>query len=263
MTSMRFTGERVIPDRYELQPMLQEHLVRYSFAASYVQDADVIDLGCGCGYGAHLLATSGARSVIGIDSDPEAVRYARDHYQAPNLTYNVMDVTSLALQAQRFTAAICLEVFEHVQNYDALLAEAARVLKPSGTLVLSTPNKQIWSPRSQTPINPWHVREFTRAEFGQAIEQYFSNTNYYSQTTDIPSIIPFILANLRLQRYYTSRNTTVARLVERLHGALMKIVMLPPHLIPGALDNDPNRIALEHTVPDEKQYYFVAVGYAA
>lgn len=256
---MRFTGERVIPDRYELKPMLQEHLVRYDFARSHTQGADVLDLGCGCGYGAYVLATQGARTVVGADVAPEAVEYARRRYQAPNLTFEVMDATALTFPDQRFTAVVCLEVFEHVQDYMALLREAARVLTPGGVLVLSTPNRLIWSPGRDVPINPWHVREFEREEFGQAISAHFSDIRYWSQTTTVPGIIPFILANLRLQRYYTRSRSPAARFVEWLHGALMKAVMFPPH-ITGALEQDPNLIAPEEQLPAERRYYFVAVG---
>ena len=257
---MRFTGERVIPDRYELMPMLQEHVVRYEFALSHVQGASVLDLGCGCGYGTHLLATGGARSAIGVDISPEAIEYSRSHYHAPNLTFERMDVTALSLPDASFTAVVCLEVFEHVDDQEALLKEAVRVLAPGGTLILSTPNKEVWSPGRDTPINPWHVREFERGEFGDLLEARLPSVDYWTQTNPQRGVIPFILANLRLQGYYTRSHTPVARLIEWLHGATMKIVMLPPRFIPGAMDKNPNVIVPENDVPAEKRHYFIAVG---
>jgi hypothetical protein len=40
----------------------------------------------------------------------------------------------------------------------------------------------------------------------------------------------------------------------------MKIVMLPPRFIPGAMDKNPNVIVPEAEVPNEKRHYFIAVG---
>jgi ubiquinone/menaquinone biosynthesis C-methylase UbiE len=257
---MRFTGERVIPDRYELKPMLQEHLIRYEFAVPQVLGADVIDLGCGCGYGAHLMATQGARSVAGVDLAEDALEYARQNYFAPNLSFEVMDVTALRFPDDRFTAVVCLEVFEHVDDYQALLREAVRVLKPGGTLVLSTPNKLVWSPGREKPINPWHISEFTREEFGRIMDSHLGDVQYWCQTNSTPGVIPFILANLRLQGYYVRSDSSVARVVEWLHGKAMQVAMLPPRLIPGAMDKNPNQIVPEKDIPPNKQHYFVAVG---
>lgn len=260
---MRFTGERVIPHRYELKPMLQEHVARYEFAVPYVKAAAVIDLGCGCGYGAHLLATSGAKSVIGVDIADDALAYARTHYRAPQLSFERMDVTALSLPAQSFDTAVCLEVFEHVDDYEALLREAVRVLVPGGTLVLSTPNKLVWSPGKPKPINPWHISEFTREDFGKVLNAHLAEVKYWSQTTNVPGIIPFILLNLRLQGYYVRRQSRTARVVEWLHNSAMKIAMLPPNIIPGAMDKNPNLILPESELPPKKQFYFLAVGRTA
>jgi hypothetical protein len=68
------------------------------------------------------------------------------------------------------------------------------------------------------------------------------------------------LMNLRLQGYYVRSRTYTARAVEWFHGAAMKLAMLPPALIPGAMDKNPNVILPETEVPLEKQHYFVAVG---
>jgi SAM-dependent methyltransferase len=45
------------------------------------------------------------------------------------------------------------------------VAECARVLKPGGTFIVSTPNRELWSPRSAKPLQRHHVKEFTKREF--------------------------------------------------------------------------------------------------
>lgn len=256
---MRFTGERVIPLRYDLKPMYQEHIIRYEFASPYMQGKDVIDLGCGCGYGTHLLVEQGAGTAIGVDISVEAIKYSRKYFQNHQTIFRVMDVTRLDYPDNTFGGIVCLEVFEHVADYRALLSEASRVLTPGGTIILSTPNKAVWSPNQETPINPWHIREFGRDEFGGLMEEYFCDVHYWSQTNDSSNIVPFILFNLKLQRIYAQNRSIPARLVEFLHNTTIKLAMIPPSIIPGAMSKNPNKILPEAEVAPEQQHYFVAV----
>src|SRR3954447_8938331 len=70
--------ERFEPDRFRDELVEAEHLVRYLWAAGGVADRDVLDAGCGAGYGCALLAERGrARRCVGIDISEEAVAEAR------------------------------------------------------------------------------------------------------------------------------------------------------------------------------------------
>src|SRR5690242_11520815 len=82
---MEFTGERYVPtvDRPGLG---YAHWHRYLYAAQWVADKSVLDVGSGEGYGSDLLATS-AQRVVGIDLDRETVAYAEKTYQRPNLSF--------------------------------------------------------------------------------------------------------------------------------------------------------------------------------
>ena len=62
---------------------------------------------------------------------------------------------------------VSLQVIEHVWDHRQFLAECARVLRPGGRLVLSTPNRLTFSPGAgpaDRPTNPFHTHEFTAAE---------------------------------------------------------------------------------------------------
>ena len=59
------TGERVNPDFADEN--FRNHLRFYQFASQFVRGKEVLDCGCGTGYGSALLADSGAKSVLGID----------------------------------------------------------------------------------------------------------------------------------------------------------------------------------------------------
>ena len=65
-----FTGERVIPGQVDAD-LLNEHMARYAFAARLSRRKQVLDAGCGSGYGSAELAKAAA-GVLGIDRSAEA-----------------------------------------------------------------------------------------------------------------------------------------------------------------------------------------------
>lgn len=102
----------------------------------------LVDIGCGGGLVSEPLARLGAR-VTGIDLADESINAARAHADASGVTvdYRTQSVEDLAASGERFDAALCLEVLEHVPDPAAFLATAARVLEPGGVLVASTINR--------------------------------------------------------------------------------------------------------------------------
>lgn len=116
------------------------HLARYEFAAPLVRGLTVADIACGTGYGSALLARAGAARVIGIDCDAGAIEYARSHHAERNTEFVAADARRTPLADASADAIVSFETIEHVEDPERLLAEFARVLKPGGLLVLSTPN---------------------------------------------------------------------------------------------------------------------------
>ena len=79
--------ERIVPD--ETEPgIVALHLKRYEFARPYCAGADVLDAGCGVGYGTAHLAEE-ARHVLGVDRSEEAIDYARGRYARANVEFRV------------------------------------------------------------------------------------------------------------------------------------------------------------------------------
>jgi SAM-dependent methyltransferase len=239
--------------------MLQTHLARYRLAEPLVQGAMVLDAGCGCGYGTHHLVTNGAKGAVGIDLSPEAIDYARQHYVAPGLSYQVMDVTSLEFPDETFDAAVCLEVFEHVPDHQGMLREVWRVLKPDGHIVISTPNGRVFSPKGR-PINPWHVREFSREEFVDALSPHFRDLEIWGQTVKAPGTLLATLLHLRMQRYITEHDSRSSRIIESVYGWTLKAAMASSRWALGAMKEDPNVIRHADGIPDQRTWYFIATG---
>jgi SAM-dependent methyltransferase len=64
---------------------------------------------------------------------------------------------------------VTLQVIEHVWNHPEFLGECRRVLRPGGTLFVTTPNRLTFTPGSEVPVNPFHTKEFTAAELADLI----------------------------------------------------------------------------------------------
>src|SRR5262249_42127252 len=110
---------------------------RYRFAQPYIANKDVLDAGCGAGYGADYFAQQGARRVVGIDFSADIIDYCQQHYQQPNLTFAVMDCTKLTFPAESFDVVCCFGSFEQVQDTAGALREMRRVLRRGGILLVS------------------------------------------------------------------------------------------------------------------------------
>ncbi len=54
-----------------------QHRARYRFTREFVQGKEVLDAGCGNGYGSVTLLKAGARSVTGLDISEEAIAEAK------------------------------------------------------------------------------------------------------------------------------------------------------------------------------------------
>jgi SAM-dependent methyltransferase len=173
-----FTGERLVPGEVDVD-LLNEHLARYAFAARLARGKRVLDAGCGAGYGSAELAAA-ADSVVGVDVAPEAIAFATEHYQLPNLRFEQASCTALPNPDGSFDLVAAFEVIEHLADWRAFLAEARRVLAPNGQLVVSTPNRLYYTEsRGPRGANPFHVHEFDFAEFRAELQAVFPHVSLF------------------------------------------------------------------------------------
>jgi SAM-dependent methyltransferase len=131
----------------------------------------IVDVACGTGYGSAMLAGPGRR-VIGIDASAEAIREADRNYASSAVSFMVGDATRLTLPSASVDAIVSFETIEHLDDPGQFVAEMARVLRSKGTVLLSTPDRDVYS-RGRSDgrsDNPFHPSEMTRAELLEALQ---------------------------------------------------------------------------------------------
>ncbi len=168
--SLEFTGERFTPEC--VREIHYEHFHRYALATRWCAGKRTLDAACGEGYGSALLASQAA-SVVAVDISEQAISHARQRYaQTEQLDFQVADCTSLPFPDNEFDCVVSFETLEHLAEHDLLLAEFRRVLKADGFLLLSSPDKAVYSDPHDTN-NEYHVRELYREELEALIKRHF------------------------------------------------------------------------------------------
>ncbi len=107
----------------------------------------VVDVGCGGGLLAEALARAGAE-VTAIDLAPSMIEVAKLHAAGEGLRidYRVQSVEALAAEApDSFDVVTCMEMLEHLPDPAPVMRALSRLLKPEGSLFVSTLNRNFRS----------------------------------------------------------------------------------------------------------------------
>ncbi len=154
---MLHSGERQVAPT--LRGIRRDHLARYEWAKRQLAPKSrVLDVACGVGYGAWILANAG-HLVTAIDRDREAIEWGREHFDHPNITWQCADAETVAgYKPGAFHAVTCFETIEHLADPLPLL-KILRVVSPK--LLASVPNETFFPFRNYK----FHHRHYTEAEF--------------------------------------------------------------------------------------------------
>ena len=176
--TLPFTGERFTPEC--VREIWYEHWHRYAFARLLARGKRVLDAACGEGYGSALLADVAA-DVVGVDIDPATIAHARARYaQKPRLRFECADATELPFADRAFDVVVSFETLEHLAAQAALLRGFSRVLADDGVLVISSPDKHVYSELAGFR-NEFHVHELYRDELLALLAPHFLQVRLYGQ----------------------------------------------------------------------------------
>lgn len=192
---MKFTGERFVPT--EAGEIRQEHLHRYAWCLPAVADKDVLDVASGEGYGSAAIAKV-ARSVVGVDVSHEAIEHARRQYAGiGNLRFEQGSAAALPLPDASMDVVVSYETLEHLNEQQEMINEIRRVLRPDGCLILSSPNRKVYSEKAGHH-NQFHVRELDFDELAVLLGQYFGAVRYVGQRLSVTSTITGLVPDREL-----------------------------------------------------------------
>ena len=182
------TAERVSRDVSD-NFVFQRSILAYYEAAKRIS-GHVLEIGTGSGYGVEVIAPH-ASQFITLDKFAAPEMAHPDHVEFVRAT-----VPPLPFPDNSFDFVISFQVIEHIPKDRLFVQEVARVLKPGGCFIVSTPNRSMSLTR-----NPWHVREYLGEEFSRLLAGEFSEVEPWG-----------VEGNERIVAYYEKNREGVKRI---------------------------------------------------
>ena len=173
VSTLELTGERTLPGIVEENYWFRRHEAAYFALLPFCTGAVVLDAGAGEGYGAELFRRTASR-VVALDYLPDVCAHVARRYPAVSSVQG--DLQRMPLGTGAVEVVANLQVIEHLHDQLGFVAECARVLRPAGTLIVTTPNRLTFSPGSAEPLNPFHTRELSAAELTALLAPHFTVT---------------------------------------------------------------------------------------
>ena len=169
-------GERHVPALDPESINHYRHMTAYHFALPFAAERDVLDYGCGAGYGTNFISRRGRpRSLVGVDIDEPSIGYCRVCYQDIADCFRVTTGGELPFRESSFDLVLLFQVVEHVHDAPQLLQRLRRVLRSGGRVVMTTPNVELYNGDPEHPANLHHVREYSAESLRAVCSSVFSN----------------------------------------------------------------------------------------
>jgi 2-polyprenyl-3-methyl-5-hydroxy-6-metoxy-1,4-benzoquinol methylase len=218
------SAERVSQNDASDNYVYQRSILAYHKAAAMVS-GDVLELGTGSGYGIDVIAPR-AKRFLTIDKCIPAPELLAGK---ANVEFRRMNVPPLTdIPSESFDYVISFQVIEHIKRDAETIRELHSVLRPGGKLIISTPNRIMSLTR-----NPWHVREYSAAEFGRLLAGVFGEVETLG-----------VFGNDKVAEYYQKNKESVRAVMK--YDILRLQKFLPRWIlkIPYDIMNRRNRLLL-------------------
>lgn len=181
---MNLAKERFTENTWLPPWTIEEHFARYRFASRYVRNMKVVDCACGAGQGIKFFLNKKPKKIFGFDIDAKSIDMAKKIVQDTRVQFKATLAGKLPLPDKSCDVFISLETIEHLNDENEYLCEAYRVLKCSGSFIISTPNRAITNPGTLIHDRPWnkfHIREYTPEELKNRLSPYFLIKKMFGQ----------------------------------------------------------------------------------
>ena len=126
--ALPLTGERTVPGLAEENYWFRRHEVVYERLADRCAGRDVLEAGCGEGYGADLIADV-ARRVIGLDYDDSAVAHVTARYPRVEMLHG--NLAALPLPDEAVDVVVNFQVIEHLWDQGQFVANVFACCGPA------------------------------------------------------------------------------------------------------------------------------------
>jgi SAM-dependent methyltransferase len=208
LSRVLFTGERLHEGSALFGVDLARHRAAYAFAAERANEARVLDLGCGSGYGTAELSER-APWIVGVDRiEPD------DSARRPTAHFLRADLRGIPLRSRSFDLIVSFQVIEHLVDPTPYLDAIARLLRPDGTALLTTPNRL-----TSDGVNPFHVHEYVGDELRTRLLAHFDEVEMRGIGAT-PPVARYLEA--RLRRIRRIMRIDPLRLRDRIPRALVE-----------------------------------------
>lgn len=201
---------------------------RYHFATQFCKGKDVLEVACGTGMGLTYLKTF-AQTIVAGDIDEANLKEAQDSCAGiDGLEVKFLDAMDLQLRDSSFDVVILYEAIYYLSSASTFVAEARRVLRPNGILIICTVNKD-WLDFNPSPFT---IQYFSVPELNELLSTHFADIKSYggfsTEMSGIRDRIVSFLKRAAIRLNVIPKTMKSKEFIKRIF--LGKLSYLPKHL---------------------------------